>query len=207
MIDKLHWQSIYSTKKPGETSWFQPKPIVSLRLIENTGMSAGEIIDVGSGASMLVDDLLKKNFKVTVLDISEKALEASKTRLGEASKNVEWIISDIREAKLGSFDIWHDRALFHFLVDSEDRKKYIDLMKASLNPNGQAIIATFDLTGPEKCSGLPIIRYSSESLQRELGQNFELVESVKEAHSTPSGNVQNFVYCRFKFYRTPSPNP
>jgi SAM-dependent methyltransferase len=198
---KEHWASIYQTKSANNVSWFQPHLENSLKLILETGLRSGRVIDVGAGASTLVDDLLKRGFEVNVLDISAEALKISRDRLGEIGKKVKWIEADITEAKLKVhfYDIWHDRALFHFLTDPSDRKKYLEIMRSALKPSGHVIIASFDLTGPDKCSGLEIVKYSPEKMLEEVGGNFKLLKAFKEEHKTPWGSVQNFVYCHFQF--------
>ena len=197
---KEHWTSIYKTKSADNVSWFQPHLENSLKLISQTTLSAGNIIDVGAGASTLVDDLLKRGFEVTVLDISSDALKISQERLGETAKHVKWIEADITEASLipHSYDIWHDRALFHFLTNPGDRKKYVKTMRDSLKPKGHVIIAAFDLTGPDKCSGLEIVKYSPQKILEELGAGFKLLNTFKDGHKTPWGSIQNFIYCHFQ---------
>ena len=183
-------------------SWFKPHLDKSLELILKLGLQKNaKIIDVGSGASTLPDDLLAEGFKnITVLDISSEALKVSKDRLGSRAKQICWLEADVTQApmKPGCYDLWHDRALFHFLADNDDRKKYVERLKRSLKPEGHAIISTFSLKGPLKCSGLDIVRYSPETLQAELGKGFHFVETVEEEHPTPSGMTQSFVYCHFK---------
>lgn len=202
MEAKKHWESIYTSKQPTEVSWHKPHLDPSLRIISQLNlMPKNAIIDVGAGASTLVDDLLEKGFRdITALDISASALEVSKKRLGKKAGQVHWIEADITGAKLpeNHYDLWHDRAVFHFLTDVQDRRKYVSLCKASLKVGGNLIIATFNLEGPLKCSGLDIVRYSPESLLAELGSGFKLKESFNEAHETPFGTVQNFVYCSFQ---------
>lgn len=193
---KEHWSSVYSKKDADQVSWFKPHLESSLSLIQETGLKGGSVIDVGGGASTLVDDLMGRGFKVTVLDISPEAIEVSKRRLGKAASKVEWIEGDIRLAKLPpqSFDIWHDRALLHFLTEPGDRISYGSALRGALKPGGYAIIATFGLKGPDKCSGLNIVRYNASQLLKELGQEFELVKQLKEDHLTPGGTVQSFAY-------------
>ena len=199
---KNHWESIYSQKKPDEVSWYKPHLTVSLGLLANAGLHPGsQLIDVGAGASTLVDDLIKAGMmNLTVLDISGQALAVSKRRLGHQANQVEWIEADITQAKLRTeyYDIWHNRAVFHFLTMAEDRRRYIESMREALKPGGQAILATFALQGPPRCSGLDIIRYSPETLQAELGNIFKLMEMVPEEHRTPFQTVQQFIYARFQ---------
>jgi ubiquinone/menaquinone biosynthesis C-methylase UbiE len=198
--NKAHWVAVYKTKPADGVSWFQPRLKNSLRMIAETGLSGGRVLDVGAGASTLVDDLLRRGFEVSALDIAPGGLDISRNRLGERGGNVEWIEADITQAELppGSYDIWHDRALFHFLTDPEDRKKYVGAMSRALKQKGHAIIAVFDLKGPDRCSGLRTMRYSSQTLSEELSGAFQLVSCVREAHQTPGGGVQHFIYCHFE---------
>ncbi len=202
MEQKSHWETVYQQKGPGEVSWYQPHLNVSLTLLANAGLSAeSRILDVGGGASTLVDDLLARDVSdVTVLDISAHALDAAKARLGERAKRVTWIEADITRAQLpsASYNLWHDRAVFHFLTNAEDRRRYIAAMRDALTPGGHALLATFALHGPPRCSGLEVVRYSPDTLLHALGQGFILNEAVYETHHTPFGTTQNFVYCRFQ---------
>lgn len=199
---KNHWEQVYSTKAIDTVSWFQAHADDSLRFLQKTGVGkSAAIMDVGGGASTLVDDLLLQGYKnVTVLDIAEQALSASKARLGEHAGDVHWLVADITHAELPahSVDVWHDRAVFHFLTAENDRKAYIKNMLHALKPNGHGIIATFAEDGPLKCSGLEIVRYSVSALQAELGEPFTLLTSEKVLHNTPGGNVQQFNYCYFR---------
>lgn len=199
MQPKNHWENIYSTKAPDAVSWYQEHPAFSLRFIRNAGIAkdAG-IIDVGGGASRLVDDLLDEGYtNVTVLDLSGAALHEAQKRLGERARRVQWIEADITRADLapGSFDVWHDRAVFHFLTAPEDRRAYVEAVMRSVKPGGHVIVATFAPEGPEKCSGLPVMRYGPGELHREFGEPFSLVEHAREEHHTPFGTVQQFLYC------------
>jgi 2-polyprenyl-3-methyl-5-hydroxy-6-metoxy-1,4-benzoquinol methylase len=196
-----HWQSTYLNKKPNEVSWFQELPAVSLNLIEETNLSHDQsIVDIGGGASTLVDKLLDKGFKdLTVVDISEQALDYAKERLGDNAQNINWIAADITEYEFQQqYDLWHDRAVFHFLTDPNVRVKYKEALEQALTINGYLIIATFALDGPSKCSGLEVEHYDAKKLQVELGSNFTLLHSVNESHLTPWGAEQKFVYCLFK---------
>jgi ubiquinone/menaquinone biosynthesis C-methylase UbiE len=198
---KHHWENVYQGKKPAEVSWYQTDPIISLEMIALTGIGhAGKIIDVGGGASILVDKLLDKGFQnPTILDISFKALDHAKGRLGKRAGSVNWVEADILQAELPYiYDLWHDRAVFHFLTSLEDRKKYIKMMEKAVRPGGHVIIATFALEGPLKCSGLQVERYSPEKLQHELGDQFLLVKNVEEVHITPLQTKQKFIYCYFR---------
>ena len=193
---------MYQQKRPGEVSWYQPHLDVSLRLFAKAGLQQeSHVMDVGGGASTLVDDLLEKGVRdVTVLDISGRALAASKARLGARGAGVTWIEADITHAQLPNtyYDIWHDRTLFHFLTNAEDRRRYLDTMRQTLKLTGHVIMATFSLHGPPRCSGLDVVRYSPESLQAELGGGFRFAEAIEEAHRTPFDTVQPFLYCRFE---------
>ena len=199
---KTHWDEVYATKAVDTVSWFQTHADDSLRFLQKTGVDLNAaIIDIGGGASTLVDDLLAQGYKnVTVLDIAEQALLTTKSRLGERAAEVNWLVCDITKAEFEahSIDVWHDRAVFHFLTSAEDRKAYINNMLHALKPNGHAIIATFAEDGPLKCSGLEIVRYSVSGLLAELGESFTLTASEKVSHHTPGGNVQRFNYCYFR---------
>ena len=201
MDRKVHWDAIYTTKSPDEVSWFQASPELSLTLIAATGVGKDvRIIDVGGGASVLVDRLLDAGFsRLTVLDISAAALRRARERLGKRAGQVTWLEADITAGTLaGTFDVWHDRAVFHFLTDPEDRKQYLDAVDRAVPAGGHIIIAAFDPEGPPRCSGLEVQRYSPEALQQELGGRFELVETRQEIHTTPSKAQQAFLYCRFR---------
>ncbi|MFA7399142.1 MAG: class I SAM-dependent methyltransferase [Sideroxydans sp.] len=199
MDRKQHWEQVYTTKPSDSVSWFQEHADQSLRLIHKTGLDKdAAIIDVGGGASILVDELAAEGYTdLTVLDLSAAALSVAKQRLGEHADAVHWMEGDITRAEFPThrFDIWHDRAVFHFLTDSADRNAYVERVMRSVRPGGHVIIATFGEDGPEKCSGLPVVRYKPESLHAEFGEAFLLVEHEKEAHHTPAGSVQQFVYC------------
>jgi len=198
---KNHWERVYSDKESTEVSWYQQHPESSLALIKATGIDhSARIIDIGGGASTLVDCLLDAGYQnLSVLDIAHSAIEQAKRRLGDRSDKVEWLECDITGfVPELPFDLWHDRAVFHFLTDEADRSSYVQAMSKALNPGAYAIIATFDLSGPEKCSGLEVVRYSPETMSTVLGDGFQLVETSKEEHKTPGGSSQSFVYCRFK---------
>ena len=199
---KTHWDEVYATKAVDTVSWFETHASDSLRFLQKTGVDlTAAIVDIGGGASTFVDDLLAQGYQnVTVLDIAEQALLASKTRLGARAIQVSWLVCVITKAEFEkhNIDVWHDRAVFHFLTSADDRKAYINNMLHALKPNGHAIIATFAEDGPLKCSGLEIVRYSASSLQAELGESFALMASEKVSHHTPGGNVQQFNYCYFR---------
>lgn len=196
---KDHWERVYSTKATTSVSWFQEHASYSLRLIRQTGVyKTASIVDVGGGASTLVDDLLADGFgNLAVLDVSRAALAAARQRLGERAAGVQWIEADITKVVLPahSVDVWHDRAVFHFLTSPRDRAAYVNAVLHAVKPGGHVIVATFAEDGPTKCSGLPVMRYRPEELHSEFGNAFALVHSEKEAHRTPSGSVQQFVYC------------
>jgi len=201
MSGKSHWDTVYEGKADNEVSWYQSKPKLSLSFIRHSGVSrSGSIIDVGGGASLLVDCLVQDGFEnITVLDISGAALRVAEKRLGENEKSVDWVEADITQFQCAqTFDLWHDRAVFHFLTQASDRKKYIDLLHKVMKPGGHLIIAAFAIGGPEKCSGLDIVQYDAAKLSRELGETFILVEQANEAHITPGGKMQAFGYYRFK---------
>ena len=196
---KKHWETVYETKNPDQVSWTQETPKTSLEFIHSFGLDkTAKIIDIGGGDSNLVDYLLDEGFEnVTVLDISEKALEKAKKRLGEKATKVTWIVSDITEFEPNmTFDVWHDRATFHFLTTTEQIKKYMKIARNSVS--GFLTIGTFSQNGPEKCSGLEIKQYNEEELTSELNNGFDKVKCVTEDHLTPFETKQNFLFCSFK---------
>lgn len=199
MQSKEHWEHVYSTKSVEAVSWYQPHADHSLALIRATGTDRfGGIIDVGGGASTLVDDLLAEGYtRITVLDLSAAALAAAQRRLADRAGRVTWLEADVTAIQLpaGHYDLWHDRAVFHFLTDEEDRRAYVANVLRSVRPWGHVIVATFAEDGPVKCSGLPVVRYSPDQLHAEFGDSFTLVKHEREAHRTPSGTVQRFIYC------------
>lgn len=199
MSDKKHWENIYQAKKINEVSWFQEHADMSLQFIRNTGVPKhAHILDVGAGASVLVDDLLHAGYhNLSVLDISAAALHAAQARLGKSAVQVNWIEGDITRLELpkASVDVWHDRAVFHFLTDAQERQCYVQAVQHAVKPGGHVIVATFAEDGPLQCSGLEIVRYRPETLHGEFGEEFELVRSEHEVHHTPSGADQKFVYC------------
>jgi|TARA_R110001606_G_scaffold328249_2_gene475388 SAM-dependent methyltransferase len=198
---KAYWQNIYEQKNATDVSWFQSIPMISLELISRCSLDlSDQIIDVGGGASVLVDHLLEKGHtNIAVLDISGAALAASRRRLGESALAVNWIESDITTfTHEVQFALWHDRAVFHFLTDAEDRRHYVRSLKNALRVGGHLIIVSFAVGGPEKCSGLPIVQYDAEKLAAELGLGFKLVEERSEEHITPAQQVQQFAYFRFE---------
>ncbi|MBX3280575.1 MAG: class I SAM-dependent methyltransferase [Acidobacteria bacterium] len=199
MSDKAHWEHIYETKDARHVSWYQDHAVLSLQLIKSTGIgSAAPIIDVGGGASTLVDDLLSAGYgNITVLDISGTALQRSQDRLGQLAKTVTWVEADITLADLPEnyYDVWHDRAVFHFLTEEADRIAYVRAVNRSVKMGGHVIVASFGLEGPEKCSGLNVVRYSPKSMHDTFGEEFRLIDSATEMHHTPFGTDQEFVYC------------
>ena len=196
---ETHWETIYKTKPADAVSWYRPHLEFSLGLIERAAASsAAAIIDVGGGESTLVDDLVRRGFhNVTVFDISATALDATQKRLGQAAEQVLWISGDVTKVSLPrhSFDVWHDRAVFHFLTADEDRGAYVRNVLNAMRPGGFVIVSTFGPEGPTRCSGLEVMRYDAEALHRQFGAGFRLVESSKELHYTPWGAAQQFLYC------------
>ncbi|MGA7594883.1 MAG: class I SAM-dependent methyltransferase [Gallionella sp.] len=199
MQSKDHWEKVYTTRATDAVSWFQPHADLSAGLIKATGVGLdAAIIDVGGGASKLVDDLLALGYRnLTVLDLSAAALAAARHRLGARASGVRWIEADIIRASLPGreLDIWHDRAVFHFLTSPEERAAYVQAVFRAVKPGGHVIVATFAEDGPNQCSGLPVMRYRPDELHAEFGEAFTLLKHEKEAHHTPSGAVQQFVYC------------
>lgn len=198
MDTQNHWDRIYTDKAPTAVSWYRPHLETSLSLIERVASKDSAIIDVGGGESTLVDDLLSHGFgSITVLDISQTAIEVNKKRLRDRSDHVHWLVADITKAELphSAYDVWHDRAVFHFLTHQSDRAAYIRQVANAVKVGGHVIVSTFGLEGPTKCSGLDVVRYDAESLHREFGIHFHLIDSVKELHQTPFGTVQQFLYC------------
>jgi SAM-dependent methyltransferase len=198
---QAHWQNVYTTKGESEVSWFQQSPAPSLELIVQAGaVSNSAIIDIGGGASRLVDHLVEQGFEdVTVLDLSDAALNAAKARLGARANRVRWLVADATIWEpVKRYDIWHDRAAFHFLTDEKDRAAYIARLGRGLKIGGHAIIATFALDGPEKCSGLPVARYDSASLGQTLGDAFKLVHTQRHEHATPWESRQIFQFSVFR---------
>jgi len=198
MSTKDHWESVYSSKADAELSWTQPDPHLSLSLIAEV-CPAGRVIDVGGGTSPLAGKLLGCGYSVTVLDISEAAVTRGREKLGSRADTIQWIVADATALpNLGAFDVWHDRAVFHFLTNPADRAAYIALLQRTLALGRHAVIATFALDGPEKCSGLDVRRYSGQTLRAELGTSWELLKTVPETHITPEGKPQSFQYSVFR---------
>jgi len=196
-----HWQNVYNKKNENEVSWYQKSPKLSLEFVKNLNLSLNaEIIDIGAGESRLVDNLLEMGFvNLSVLDISSKSIEKTKKRLGLKSKLVNWIVSDINNFNpTKKYDLWHDRAAFHFLKDSVEIDNYVKLVKSSLHNQGDLIIATFSENGPLKCSGLEVSRYSENSISDLFNDDFELIKSQKSIHKTPFRTSQEFLFSKFK---------
>jgi len=198
-MNKAHWENVYQSKPVTQVSWFQEHAERSLQFIRNTGIAQdAHIMDVGGGASTLVDDLLCDGYsKLTVLDISVAALLVARKRLGPDADKVHWLEADITQAEFpeASVDVWHDRAVFHFLTNPQDRRRYVSNVLRAVKPGGHVIIATFAEDGPLRCSGLDIVRYRPDSLHDEFGEAFKLVASDQEVHHTPGGADQKFIYC------------
>lgn len=195
-----HWNTVYDTKGDTNVSWFEPLPALSIEMLDAAGLHEDScVIDIGGGDSRVVDHLLDRGLRcVAVLDVSGAALRRAQTRLGERASIPTWIEADVTGPwSFEPVDIWHDRAVFHFLTDAADRARYRTHLEALVKPNGAVIVATFALDGPEKCSGLPVARYSPETLAGELGPAFALVDSATHVHTTPWGTTQSFQYARF----------
>ena len=199
MVDRRqHWESVYRNKAADQVGWFQPRAASSLRLIGDCADTDAHVIDVGGGASVLVDDLLDAGYRhLTVLDLAESALAASRARLGARAQLVQWIAGDITQVELPAarYDVWHDRAVFHFLTDPADRERYVERVLHSVKPGGHVIVAAFGPGGPLQCSGLDVVRYDPDALHAEFGAPFRLLGHQTEIHHTPAGQEQEFVYC------------
>ncbi len=197
-----HWNSVYATRAATEVSWFQEEPATSLAMIAESGVGRNDaLVDVGGGASRLVDRLVTLGYgDVTVLDIAETALAVARVRLGAAAARVTWTVCDVTlwDPPPGRYRLWHDRAVFHFLTEDQGREGYLRALGRGLQPGGFVILAPFAPTGPERCSGLPVRRYSAEELQTLLGSAYRLRNSRPETHVTPAGNRQDFVWCLFE---------
>lgn len=207
MDRERHWERVYAAKSPVEVSWYAAHLTESLEWIEEAAASSATvrdafaIVDVGGGASTLVDDLWARGFRaLTVLDLSAGALEHARERMGDAAQDVRWVVGDVTRCALHerAFDLWHDRAVFHFLTEAEDRAAYVGQVRRALKPDGVVIVATFSVNGPERCSGLPVCRYDAASLAREFGAGFVMEKSAVVVHRTPGGGVQEFVFCRMR---------
>jgi SAM-dependent methyltransferase len=198
---QAHWDHVYTSKSEAAVSWYQDSPTPSLDLIALSGLSAdAEIIDIGGGASRLVDHLLRENFgRLTVLDLSGAALDTARKRLGESAAGVKWVVADVTTWQpLQTYDLWHDRAAFHFLTDQGDQSAYVERLKQTVKPAGFVIIGTFAPDGPERCSGLPIVRHDAATLAARLGHEFDLIDARRHEHTTPWGAVQRFQFATFR---------
>jgi len=200
---KEHWEAVYTAKSETELSWTQPDPATSLALIEEVCPAgrapAKKVIDVGGGTSLLAERLLARGYAVTVLDISQAAIDRARRGLGARASEVRWIVADVTAGpELETFHVWHDRAVFHFLTAAADRAAYAALLARTVPVGGHAVIATFALDGPEKCSGLEVRRYDGRTLAAELGPGLRLIKSIPELHRTPWNAPQSFQYSLFK---------
>ncbi len=201
MDRRAHWEHVYETKSPVAVSWYAEHLVDSLALIREVASPGTRILDVGGGASTLVDDLLAAGYsKLTVLDVSQAALDIARARLGERAARVRWLRADIITAGLppAAFDVWHDRAVFHFLTGAAERRAYVDALRGSLACGGHVVIGAFSLHGPKRCSGLDVVQYDAAGLARELGVGFTLSKALERVHVTPNGGQQQFVVCRFQ---------
>jgi 2-polyprenyl-3-methyl-5-hydroxy-6-metoxy-1,4-benzoquinol methylase len=202
---KSHWEKVYDTKQLCEVSWYQARPDISLGFLEQFNLPKNaKIIDVGGGDSLLVDYLLERNYTdITVLDISEKALNRAKLRLGKRGEKIKWIVADAGEfIPKEKYDCWHDRAAFHFLTDEKSINHYVKNVEKNINPNGYLILGTFSENGPEKCSGLEIKQYSEKSMTDRLLNFFEKIKCLTVEHLTPTNKIQEFIFCSFQKIRT-----
>jgi len=199
---RRHWENVYKTKQPTEVSWYRPHLEISLQLIEEAAPNRdAHIIDVGAGESTLIDDLLARGYRnLYALDLSSTALDVAKARLGDSAAKVNWLCADVRTFAFGRhrYDVWHDRAVFHFLTDANARVAYVRQVARAVKPGGHVIVATFDPEGPTRCSGLDVVRYDPEALHDEFGTAFRLVKHRTELHQTPTGSIQQFTYCYCK---------
>jgi ubiquinone/menaquinone biosynthesis C-methylase UbiE len=199
MSTKEHWEMVYGAKAPTEVSWFSPHLDMSLSLIQQIApLNSSSIIDVGGGESTLAEDLLSSGYQdVTVLDIAQTAIDKTKERLDSTANRIKWLVGDIMRLELPekSYDVWHDRAVFHFLTQPAERRAYVNQVISAVKDGGHVIVATFGPEGPQKCSGLDAIRYDADSLHDEFGVRFRLVQSREELHQTPFGTTQQFLYC------------
>jgi ubiquinone/menaquinone biosynthesis C-methylase UbiE len=201
LLARDHWQSVYSEKDPTEVSWYQRIPTASLQLIEAADLPRERpLLDVGGGASKLAGELLDRGYSdITVADISASALSKAQAQLGSSAKAIEWLEADVRSHDFARrYDLWHDRAAFHFMVDPKDQEAYLDTLQRTLKPGGHLVIATFGPDGPTRCSGLPVARYGSADLAERLGPGFQLISEALEVHDTPAGIHQQFLYAHFQ---------
>ncbi|PIQ43201.1 MAG: SAM-dependent methyltransferase [Gammaproteobacteria bacterium CG11_big_fil_rev_8_21_14_0_20_46_22] len=198
-FSKKHWEQVYTQKQADEVSWYQKKPTVSLSMIQSISSPRDRVIDIGGGSSSLVDHLLVLGYdKLAVLDIAQQAIQQIQKRLAEKANHVEWYIDDITQfVPPHPYEVWHDRAVFHFLMDQTLRAAYVDVLKKTLTPGGYVVMATFGKGGPKRCSGLDIVQYDERMMQNELGDEFILLNSQYESHVTPAGKEQRFIYLTF----------
>lgn len=195
-----HWQHVYETRAPDEVSWFQPVAGRSLSLIADSGLPKdAALLDVGGGASVLAGQLLQAGYRdISVADLSASALQRAQDALGKDAERIAWIEADLRRHRFGrTYDLWHDRAVFHFMVEPTDRRDYLATLAQTLRPRGHLILATFGPAGPTRCSGLPVRRYDADDLSRVLGSAFKLVSEHRETHQTPARSGQQFIYAHF----------
>jgi 2-polyprenyl-3-methyl-5-hydroxy-6-metoxy-1,4-benzoquinol methylase len=199
MDARTHWEKVYTSKAPDQVSWYRAHLETSLALIEESARSRDDsIIDVGGGESTLVDDLLARGFQnITILDVSQVAMDVTRKRLGQVADRVHWLLADITQTELEpkAYNVWHDRAVFHFLTAPQQRVAYVRQVARSVKPGGYVIVGTFGPDGPTSCSGLDVVRYDAESLHDQFGSGFQLIDSSKELHNTPFGTTQQFLYC------------
>ncbi len=203
-MSSAHWDKVWSTRAADAVSWHQDEPSLSLRLI--TGLvdpradPSPSVVDVGGGASRLVDGLLAAGYRdVTVVDLAEAALDQARARLGADAERVTWVVGDATTLDLDRrFDLWHDRAVLHFLVEPGDRARYVEALRRAIDVGGHVVLATFGPDGPTSCSGLPVRRYDEAAMRETLGSDFELLETVEESHRTPTGQTQAFLYATFR---------
>lgn len=202
MNARQHWERVYRTKRPTEVSWYAPHLDVSLRIIEEAAPDrSSRIIDVGGGEATLIDDLLDRGYcNLSILDVSSTALDVAKARLGERAGTVDWLCGDVTTFPFTRhyYDVWHDRAVFHFLTDPKDRAAYVRQVTHAVRPGGNVIVATFGPEGPTKCSGLEVMRYDPDALHDQFGASFLLLRHLTEIHQTPAGTAQQFTYCYCK---------
>ncbi len=201
MDRKKHWEEIYKSKNTTEVSWFQASPTTSLQIVKEFNLpQSAKIIDVGGGDSFMVDRLLEMGYRnITVLDISETAINKAKDRLGEKAKTVKWIVDDATGFQpTETYDFWHDRAAFHFLTEKQEISSYVDTIRSSVKPGGYLVLGTFSEQGPTKCSGIEIKQYSENSMKSLLTDFFNKIRCITIVHITPSNTLQNFIFCSFR---------